>query len=60
LSVTFDQTVKTAGNIELMGHYLYDDQGVKAQRVTIVDKGVLKTFLRDRSQPVKARSNAGM
>ena len=49
LSVTFDPTVKTAGNIELMGHYLYDDQGVKAQRVTVVDKGVLKTFLLDRA-----------
>ena len=49
LSVAFDPTVKTAGNIELMGHYLYDDQGVKAQRVTVVDKGVLKTFLLDRA-----------
>ena len=35
-----------------MGHYLYDDQGVKAQRVTVVDKGVLKTFLLDRA-PLK-------
>jgi TldD protein len=53
LSVTFDPTVKKAGNIELMGHYLYDDQGVKAQRVTVVDKGVLKTFLLDRA-PLKS------
>jgi predicted Zn-dependent protease len=58
LSVTFDPTVKKAGNVELMGHYLYDDQGVKAQRVTVVDKGILKTFLLDRA-PLKnfARSN---
>ena len=53
LSVTFDPTVKKAGDIELMGHYLYDDQGVKAQRVTVVDKGVLKTFLLDRA-PLKS------
>ncbi len=41
-----------------MGHYVYDDQGVKAQRVTVVDKGVLKTFLLDRA-PLKSfpRSN---
>ena len=52
LSVTFDPTVKKVGNVELMGHYLYDDQGVKAQRVTVVDKGVLKTFLLDRA-PLK-------
>jgi TldD protein len=49
LSVTFDPTIKKLGNIELMGHYLYDDEGVKARRVTVVDKGVLKTFLVDRA-----------
>ncbi len=53
LSVAFDPTVKKVGDIELMGHYLYDDQGVKAQRVTVVDKGVLKTFLLDRA-PLKS------
>ncbi len=53
LSVTFDPTVKKIGNVELMGHYLYDDQGVKAQRVTVVDNGVLKTFLLDRA-PLKS------
>ena len=58
LSVSFDPTVKKVGNVELMGHYLYDDQGVKAQRVTVVDNGVLKTFLLDRA-PLKnfPRSN---
>lgn len=58
LSVAFDPTLKKVGNVELMGHYLYDDQGVKGQRVTVVDKGVLKTFLLDRA-PLKnfRRSN---
>ena len=45
LSVVFDPTLRKLGNIELMGHYLYDDEGVKARRVTVVDKGILKTFL---------------
>ena len=58
LSVAFDPTLKKLGNTELMGHYLYDDEGVKARRVMVVDKGVLKTFLVDRA-PIKgfARSN---
>jgi TldD protein len=58
LSVAFDPTLKKVGNVELMGHYVYDDQGVRGQRVTVVDKGVLKTFLLDRA-PLKdfPRSN---
>jgi predicted Zn-dependent protease len=58
LSVSFDPTVKKVGDIELMGHYVYDDQGVKGERVTVVDQGVLKTFLLDRA-PLKSftRSN---
>jgi TldD protein len=58
LSVVFDPTLRKLGNVELMGHYLYDDEGIKARRVTVVDKGILKTFLVDRA-PVKGfvRSN---
>jgi predicted Zn-dependent protease len=58
LSVVFDPTVKRTGDVELMGHYLYDDQGVKARRVTVVDRGILRNFLVDRS-PVRdfVRSN---
>ncbi len=29
LSVAFDPTIKRVGNVELMGHYVYDDQGVR-------------------------------
>jgi len=53
LSVVFDPTVRKIGNIELMGHYTYDDQGVKGQRTIVVDKGTLKTFLLDRA-PLKS------
>jgi TldD protein len=58
LSVVFDPTLKKTGDVELMGHYLYDDQGVKARRVTVVDQGVLRSFLVDRA-PVRefGRSN---
>ena len=49
LSVQFDPTLQKLGGTELMGHYVYDDEGVKGRRVTVVDKGVLKTFLLDRA-----------
>ncbi len=58
ISVCDDPTMARLGEIDLRGHYLYDDEGVKAKRVSLVDKGVLKTFLLSRS-PVKdfPRSN---
>ena len=34
---------------DLAGYYLYDDQGVKARRVDVVQNGVLKTFLMSRT-----------
>jgi len=52
LSVVFDPTRKALGATDLNGFYAYDDEGVKARPVTLVDKGILKTFLMSRS-PVK-------
>ena len=52
LNVVFDPGQTKRGNTELMGHYEYDDEGVKGQRVAVVDKGILKTFLLDRA-PVR-------
>jgi len=49
LSVVFDPTIERDGATELVGHYAYDDEGVKARRVVAVDHGVLKTFLMSRS-----------
>lgn len=49
LSVIFDPTRKTAVGVDLNGTYQFDDEGVKARPVTVVDKGVLKTFLLSRS-----------
>jgi len=49
LSVVFDPTLQKLGNVELMGHYVYDDEGVKGRPVTVVENGVLKTFLLDRA-----------
>ena len=52
LSVTFDPTRRRAGDTALNGWYEYDDEGVKGQPVTVVEKGVLKGFLMSRS-PVR-------
>ncbi len=49
LSVVFDPTVKQFDNSMLNGYYQYDDEGVKARRVPVVEDGVLKTFLMSRS-----------
>jgi predicted Zn-dependent protease len=49
LSVVFDPTQRKVGAIDLVGQYLYDDEGVKARRVTVVEKGILKTFLLGRA-----------
>ncbi|HET8549562.1 MAG TPA: metallopeptidase TldD-related protein, partial [Bryobacteraceae bacterium] len=58
LSVVFDATRRKLGGVDLYGQYSYDDEGVRARPVTVVDKGVLRTFLMSRS-PVKSfpRSN---
>src|SRR6185295_1414645 len=49
LSVIFDPTRKTYGNVTLNGYYEFDDEGVKARKVNIVESGILKTFLMSRS-----------
>ncbi len=58
LSVTFDPTARTRGTTELMGYYEYDDEGVQARRVSVVDDGLLQTFLLGRA-PIRTftRSN---
>jgi len=48
-SVYSDPTQRRQGNIDLLGAYRYDDEGVKARRVTVVENGVLQNFLMSRS-----------
>jgi predicted Zn-dependent protease len=57
LSVISDPTRKRVGNVDLNGSYLFDDEGVKARPVTVVDSGILKTFLLSRS-PIKGFPNS--
>jgi len=49
LSVYSDPTVQQIHGTELLGYYAFDDEGVKGRRVTVVDNGILKSFLMSRS-----------
>jgi TldD protein len=49
LSIYDDPTQAHLGKEDLLGHYLYDDEGEPAEHVALVDHGVLKNFLMSRS-----------
>ncbi|MDR1684089.1 MAG: peptidase U62 [Elusimicrobiota bacterium] len=52
ISVYDDPNLKEFNGVPLRGHYLYDDEGTRAQRASIVENGILKGFLMGRS-PIK-------
>jgi TldD protein len=49
LTIIDDPTMPRLGKEDLLGFYEYDDEGVKAHRVMMVDHGVLKNFEMSRS-----------
>ena len=49
MSVFDDPTLRRFGDEDLRGYFRFDDEGVKAQRVALVEGGVLKTFLLSRT-----------
>jgi predicted Zn-dependent protease len=49
ISVVDDPTTERLNGVDLNGYYKFDDDGVPAQKVTVVDKGILKNFLMSRS-----------
>ena len=52
LTIEFDPTIDEYEGKPLFGNYMYDDEGVKSQPVTVVENGVLKDFLMSRT-PIK-------
>uniref|UniRef100_UPI0032EBA59C TldD/PmbA family protein n=1 Tax=Ekhidna sp. TaxID=2608089 RepID=UPI0032EBA59C len=67
ISVYMDPTIKELGDQALLGHYLFDDEGVRAQKVNVVEGGILKNFLMTRkpldsfvSSNGHARTEGGM
>lgn len=49
MDVYFDPNQKKYRGNDLLGNFAYDDEGVKGQRVNVVEGGVLKGFLMTRS-----------
>jgi TldD protein len=49
LNVTFDPTIFNYKGNDLVGAYKYDDEGIQARRVSVVEKGILKSFLMSRT-----------
>jgi TldD protein len=49
ITVRDDPTTKEVNGEVLLGYYPFDDEGVSAQNVTLVDHGILKNFLMGRS-----------
>jgi len=49
MSVVFDPTLKQFHQQDLNGYYVFDDEGVRGQKVTVVDHGVLTDFLMSRT-----------
>jgi len=49
INIHDDATLDTFGGTDLRGFYRFDDEGTPAQRVTVVEKGILRNFLTTRS-----------
>ena len=49
ITVRDDPTTNDVNGQVLLGYYPFDDEGVPAQNVTLVDHGILKNFLMSRS-----------
>lgn len=49
MDVYFDPNQRKYRNTDLLGCFTYDDEGVRGQRVDVVQNGVLKNFLMTRS-----------
>ena len=52
LSVTDDPTKKELDGVKLAGTYAFDSEGVPAERVEVIQNGILKNFLMSR-MPIK-------
>jgi TldD protein len=56
-SVIFDPTLREASGTDLAGSFAFDDEGVRAQRVVVVNHGILERFLMSR-KPIAGFPNS--
>ncbi len=59
LTVISDPSLKQYNNRDLIGTYKYDDEGVKGQKVVVVENGILRNFLMSRSPLEKFPASNG-
>ncbi|HTD54261.1 MAG TPA: metallopeptidase TldD-related protein [Silvibacterium sp.] len=59
ISVADDPTVAAFNGASLSGYYTYDDEGQRAQKVQLIENGVLKTFLMSRLPIASVSSSNG-
>jgi predicted Zn-dependent protease len=59
LDVLDDPTVRSQGPLALNGHYDFDDEGVPARPVALIQGGVLKSYLTSRKPVVGAATSNG-
>jgi predicted Zn-dependent protease len=59
IDIMDDPTLQIFNGIPLNGHYKVDDEGVMVQKVTLVEKGVLKNFLMSRKPIEKISKSNG-
>ncbi len=57
LSVVDDPTLRKLNGLDLGGWYEYDDEGMPATKVNVIENGTLKSFLMSR-MPIKNFSNS--
>jgi TldD protein len=57
ITVVDDPTVRTSNGRSLLGAYDYDDEGVAARSVTLIEKGILVNYLLGR-QPIRDFTNS--
>ncbi|MCL2502138.1 MAG: metallopeptidase TldD-related protein, partial [Bacteroidales bacterium] len=57
MSVIFEPQIKQAHGFSMNGHYVFDDEGVRGQRVEVVKNGKLTSFLMNRT-PIEGFPNS--
>ncbi len=57
LSIYDDPTLRARGAVQLNGFYLFDEEGVRGQRVPLVENGILRNYLLSR-RPVEGFSQS--
>ncbi|MBI4646036.1 MAG: TldD/PmbA family protein [Bacteroidia bacterium] len=57
MNVILDPTIKQYNGEDLNGYYIFDDEGIRGQKVNVVEKGILKNFIMSRC-PIQNFSNS--